>query len=385
MHGRDLHRLVDARRRNVERPAEHEREHEHVVDLVRVVGASRRDDRVRARFLGERGHDLRLGIREREDQRIGRHARQPFGLEHLRCGQAEEHVRAGQHFGERARLRRLRVARLVLVHELLAALVDDARDVGHPDVLDGNAEAHEQIEARERRSAGTGCDQLDLRQVLPDHAQAIEDRRADDDRGAVLVVVEDGDAQALAQLALHVEALRRLDVLEVDAAERGLERGDDFDEAVGIKLVDLDVEAVDPRELLEQHRLAFHHRLRRERPDGPETEHRRAVGDHADQVAPSGEIPRFRGIAHDLVADSGNPRRIRKREVALVDELLGGDHRDLARRRLAVVLEGGFADIAVGHAQGSRTRNRAGVDDSKGFCPVGENVSRAVTLPVTPP
>src|SRR6478672_11676401 len=45
----------------------------------------------------------------------------------------------------------LRVARLVVVHFLLAPRVDDAGDIGHPDVLALDAEAHQQIEARERR------------------------------------------------------------------------------------------------------------------------------------------------------------------------------------------------------------------------------------------
>jgi hypothetical protein len=40
-----------------------------------------------------------------------------------------------------------------------------------------------------------------------------------DDRRAVLVVMEDRDVHQLAQALLDDEALRRLDVLEVDAAE----------------------------------------------------------------------------------------------------------------------------------------------------------------------
>ena len=49
-------------------------------------------------------------------------------------------------------------------------------------------------------------------------------------------------------------------------------------------LVDLDVEHVDAGELLEQHRLALHHRLAGERADGAEAEHRGAVGQHGDEV-----------------------------------------------------------------------------------------------------
>ena len=74
----------------------------------------------------------------------------------------------------------------------------------------------------------------------------------------VLVVVEDGDLHALLELLLDVEALGRLDVLEVDAAERGLEARDALDELVGVLLGDLDVEDVDVGEPLEEDALPFH-------------------------------------------------------------------------------------------------------------------------------
>jgi hypothetical protein len=61
--------------------------------------------------------------------------------------------------------------------------------------------------------------------------------------------VEHGDLHAFATSALDLEALGRLDVLEVDAAERRLERADDVDELVRIALVELDVEAVEPRRI----------------------------------------------------------------------------------------------------------------------------------------
>jgi hypothetical protein len=45
----------------------------------------------------------------------------------------------------------------------------------------------------------------------------------------------------------------------------------------------LDVDRIDVGEALEQHRLALHHGLGGERPDGAEAEHRGAVRDHADR------------------------------------------------------------------------------------------------------
>jgi hypothetical protein len=155
----------------------------------------------------------------------------------------------------------------------------------------------------------------------------------------VLVVVEHRDLHALAQRALDDEALRGLDVLEVDRAEGGLERGDDVDQLLRVALVDLDVEAVDAGELLEQHRLAFHDRLRRQRADGAQAEHRGAVGDHGDEVGAGGVMDRLRRVALDLVARRGDAGRIRERQVALVGELLRRHHRDLPRRMAPVVLE----------------------------------------------
>jgi hypothetical protein len=56
-------------------------------------------------------------------------------------------------------------------------------------------------------------------ELLADDPQRVGQRGQHDDRGAVLVVVEDRDVEQLAQPALDLEAARRGDVLEVDAAE----------------------------------------------------------------------------------------------------------------------------------------------------------------------
>ena len=60
--------------------------------------------------------------------------------------------------------------------------------------------------------------------ALVDDAQRVQQRREDDDRRPVLVVVEDGDVELLAQARLDLEAARRGDVLQVDAAEDRRER-----------------------------------------------------------------------------------------------------------------------------------------------------------------
>ena len=115
-----------------------------------------------------------------------------------------------------------------------------------------------------------------------------------------------------------------------------------------VDLVQLDVEHVDAGELLEQHRLAFHDRLRRERPDVAESEHRRAVRHDADQVAARGEARGVQRIGDDFLARERDARRIRQREVALVDHLLGRRNRDFAGGGELVIIERGFAEFGFG-------------------------------------
>jgi hypothetical protein len=69
---------------------------------------------------------------------------------------------------------------------------------------------------------------------------------------------------------------------------------------------DLDVEHVDAGEFLEQDRLAFHHRLRGQRADIAEAEHRGAVGDHRDQIGAGGQLAASAGF---LAISRQAPRR----------------------------------------------------------------------------
>ena len=70
-----------------------------------------------------------------------------------------------------------------------------------------------------------------------------------------------------------------------------------IDHVVDVLRVDLDVEDVDAGELLEQDRLALHHRLGGERADIAEAEHGGAVRDHRDEVGARGQVGRLAGSA----------------------------------------------------------------------------------------
>ena len=346
-HRGELHFRRDGGGADIQRSPEDEWEAEHVVHLVRIVRAPGGDDAIGARLARELGRDLRLRVGEREDQRALGHLLHHGALQHAARREAEEHVGAADHLVERARARVLRVALLVRIHQFAPAVVDHALDVGDDDVGERQPHLLQEIEARERRRAGARRDELHLPDALADDLEAVVHGGAHRDGRAMLVIVEHGNAHALSQQPLHGEAFGRLDVLEVDGAERGLERGDDVDQLFRVALVDLDVEAVDAREFLEEHRLALHHRLRGERPDRAQTEHRGAIGDDANQVRARGVVHRAGGIAHDLLADGRHTGGVGEREIALVGELLGGQDRELARRRAAMVLEGALLQLLV--------------------------------------
>ena len=154
------------------------------------------------------------------------------------------------------------------------------------------------------------------------------------------------------QRLLDDEAVGRGDILEVDAAEARLEQFDALDEALAVLGVDLDVDRIDVGEALEQHRLAFHHRLGGERAEIAEAEDRGAVGDDRDEIALGGQLIGAAGIVGDRLDRDRDAGRISEAEVALRRHRLGGDDLDLARAAARVEFERlGFGefDVAFGH------------------------------------
>src|SRR3546814_10384487 len=96
------------------------------------------------------------------------------------------------------------------------------------------------------------------------------------------------------------------------------------------------VEHVDAGELLEQHGLAFHHRLGSERADRAQTEHRGAVGDDGHEIAARGVAIGVDRIADDLFARGGDAGRVGECQIALVGHLLGRRDSEFSRNRKIV-------------------------------------------------
>ena len=95
------------------------------------------------------------------------------------------------------------------------------------------------------------------------------------------------------------------------------------DELVGVLGVDLEVDGIDVGEALEQHRLAFHHRLRGQRAEIAEAEDGGAVGDDGDHVAARRVVEGAARIFGDGLDRHGDARRIGERQVALRRHRLG--------------------------------------------------------------
>src|SRR5690606_2046004 len=126
--------------------------------------------------------------------------------------------------------------------------------------------------------ARAGTHQLDVFDFLAHDLQSVKDGGGGNNGSAMLIIVEDWYLHAFAQLLLDVEAFGRLDILQIDAAQGGLERGNDVDQLVGISFIQLDVEHINAGELLEQAAFAFHDGFGGQGPDIAQPQHGCAIG-----------------------------------------------------------------------------------------------------------
>ena len=131
----------------------------------------------------------------------------------------------------------------------------------------------------------------------------------------MLVVVEHRDVELVDQTALDLEAARRGDVLEVDAAEAGGEALDGLDDLVNVLRVKAQRDGVHAAEGLEQRALALHDGHGRGRADVAQAEHGRAVGDDGHGVGFHGVLVRIGRVLGDLAARLGDAGGIGQRQV----------------------------------------------------------------------
>ena len=163
----------------------------------------------------------------------------------------------------------------------------------------------------------------------------------------MLVVVEDGDVELGAQALFDLEAARRGDVLQVDAAVRRGDRLDDRDDLFGVLGIQDDRPRVDATELLEQDGLSFHDGQGGLGADVAQAEHRGAVGDDRDRVGLHGQQVGLLGHVVDGGAHASHAGRVGAREVVTVTQRHLGVDLHLAAD---VAHEGLVGDGIGGHA-----------------------------------
>ena len=204
---------------------------------------------------------------------------------------------------------------------------------------------------------GAVDDHADVLEFPVGQEAGVDQAGGGDDRGAMLVVMEHRDVHPFLERLLDDEAVGRGDVLQVDPAETGAEQLDRIDEPLRVGGVDLEVDRIDVGEALEQHRLAFHHRLRRQRAEIAEAEDGGAVGNDGDEIALGGEVIGLARIGGDFFDRNGDAGRISEAEVALSRHRLGSDDLDLARPPAGVEIQRLVArefDVALAHSLSCR-------------------------------
>ena len=215
----DLHLVIDGGCPHIQRTAEDKGKAQYVVDLIGKIRPARCDNRIRSHRTGQIGHDFRRGVGQRKDDRLRRHFLHHFGAQDTGTREPEEQVGIMDHVGQITQVGFLRVFRFDRVHVDLAALVDQTVNVTKPDVLALHAEFQQHVQTSDARRAAACGDDLDVLELLARHEKCVLHGGANDNRGAVLVVVENRNVHPLAADAFDGKAIGGLDVFEVDRAE----------------------------------------------------------------------------------------------------------------------------------------------------------------------
>ena len=325
----DFHLVVNARSADIEGASKDIGEAQDIVHLIRIVGAAGRNDRVIANFLHVLRRNLWIGICHGKNDRLIRHRFHHILRDDVFGRQADKHIGADKRLRQVTGVSLDGMGGFPLVHTVFSATINDAAAVAHDDILILNAHALNQLDACDGRCARSVYHQFNVAVVPVCQVQGIDEPSRGDNGRSVLVVMKNRNLEFLFQALLDQETFGCLDIFEVDPAIIVADEFDAIDEFVDILGSDLDVDSVDVREAFEKNGFPFHHRFRRECADIAKTEHRRAVGDHRDEVTFRGVVVCGCRIGFDLEAGIGHARRISERQIALRGQCFGRIDLDL--------------------------------------------------------
>ncbi len=263
------------------------------------------------------GRNLWIGVRHCENNGVRRHACNHLGGHSTFGRNAQEHVSAIHRIREGAGIRGRSVSRLPLVHTFGTALVDNALGVAHDAVVVLCAHRFDQLKAGNPCRARAVQNDLTIFDLFARDVQRVDQASGTNNSGPVLVVVKDGDIHLFFEALLNDEALRRLDVFEVDATERRSKQANSAAEFIWVFGINLKVDRVHICEPFEEHRFALHHRFRCERTEVTKAQNSGAVRDHSHKVALVGVVICRLRAGRDFLAGDRNARRIGKRQIPL--------------------------------------------------------------------
>ena len=251
-----------------------------------------------------------------------------------------------------------------LVHAVFAALVDGTLGIAQDDI--GGIETHclDQFDTGNACRTRAVANEFGCLHVATGQCHRIDQPCSRDNRRSVLVVVKDRNIHHFAQALLDDEAVRRLDVFEIDAAEGWPQIAHGVDHRVDVFRIDLEIDRIDIGEPLEEDRLSFHHRFGGKRSEIAQPQYRRTVGDDGNHVAPCRVVEGAVGIVCDGANRHSHTRRIGEGQVTLRGHRLCWRDFQLSRPPTAVELQR-FLVRNHGPAGPTRSNIRSG---SRFFC-----------------
>src|SRR5438093_1229519 len=214
--------------------------------------------------------------------------------------------------------------------DILSMTTDDSFRVDEDDVLRARARGDQELRGPDIRRPGTDERDCDVRHLLADDLQGVDEAGDVDRRGPLLVVVPHRDLTLLPQTLEDVETFRLRDVFEVHATERGGDELDGLDDLLRVLRREGDRECVDAAEVFEQQGLALHHRQSGFGPDVPEAEDASAVRDDRDLIPLVRQGPNLARVRRDVEAGLRDPGRVPDREIVEAPHRHAGHDLDLA-------------------------------------------------------
>ena len=147
------------------------------------------------------------------------------------------------------------------------------------------------------------------------------------------------NAHGAAQFFFNHETIRRLDVLQIDAAERRFQHLAGANDIPWVAGSQLQIEDIDIGEAFEENALAFHHRLTGLGTDVAQAQHGGTIGHHRDQISLGGVLVGKVRLLLDFQTRNRDTGGIGEAQIALRGAGFGRRNRNLPGRSRRVVLQ----------------------------------------------